>query len=150
MTRWSSKLALFVYGFVILALSHLPLAPAEAAKRRSDLFSIEMDVHIDGRLVASPRLVAPVNTKAAITQSTKQTKEKVYVAVETKRAPNPRMPDALLMTFKVIYVKGKQRKIVSEPQILAQLGERAEITMSDDQNDEALKLSVVARAPKNR
>lgn len=139
MSGWILILTFLIAGF-----------EAQAAKPKNNVFTIEMDVHVDGRLVASPRLLAPPNTKAAITQSTKHTKEKVYVAIHTKRAPNPRMPDALLMSFAVVYTKGKSRKIASKPQILALPGERAVISISDEQHPEALKLSVIARAPSQK
>lgn len=107
-------------------------------------FDLKMELSIDGKHVSSPHIISLPNQKASITQRDDNKKEESFIEVTASDVTNDKIKNGIFMKFVVGYNKEGQRKIISQPEILAKAGEEAEITVGSDDATETLKLKVVA------
>ena len=120
-------------------LSLLSLTPSFASIPGHE---IKMDVHMDGKLVSSPRLIVKSGEMATISQKNKV--DENFVEVETNdENVNDKKLISMKFTLGRINENG-ERIILARPHILAQENESVEITVAEKGNPEKLSLSVTA------
>lgn len=124
---------------LILALGILLTTPSFAAVTNYDL---KMDLSINGKKVASPRMIVKEGEKGSV--SSKGDSEENFIDVIATKGKGK----SIMMDFKIGYVnKDGQRKIISEPKIIALQGEPAQIEISQGA-DKAHNLSLSVTANK--
>lgn len=127
-------------GIVTTLLVVLASSPAFAAKNQYDL---KMDLSMNGKVVASPRLLVVEGEKATVSQKSDDAENSIEVTASEGDLQGRK---GILMDFVVsVVTKDGKRTVVSRPKILTLEGEKA--TLSTHQNDaspEEVSLSVVA------
>lgn len=105
-------------------------------------YDIKMELSMNGKYVASPRVITKVGETASITQDSNG--EKVFVEVNATEKPTNNK-QAILMKFVVGTISATgEKKIVSTPQIITVENQKAKITVGTPQGQEAFSLSVIA------
>jgi type II secretory pathway component GspD/PulD (secretin) len=130
------KTSTIVTAFLLISAS----PSAFAAKQEYDL---KMDLSMNGKHIASPRVLVVEGEKATVSQKSNDEEDTIEV---TATEGDSQGRKGILLDF-VVSVVGKdgKKKVVSRPRILTLEGEKA--TLSSRQNDaspEEVSLSVVA------
>lgn len=123
--------------FLICGLLLSPTAFAQL-----NTYELKIDVAIDGKKVATPKIILKEGEKGTINSKSESTETNIEV-VTTKEKNNH-----LLMKFKVALVgENGQRKIIGEPVIITSEKEPANIEVSQSPNQTS-KLSLTVTAQK--
>lgn len=108
-----------------------------------DSFDIQIDLSMDGRHVTSSKLVINNGEKGSIVHE--KTGEKIFLEVVATDGKAPDGQPAVDMIFEIGRILNNgQRSIISQPRIMALEGEKAEITVGDQNQNELISLSVLA------
>lgn len=104
-------------------------------------YDIKMDLSLNGKHVASGRVIAKEGEVATIVQ--KSNNKKTFIDVITTKTD---MKNAVMMKF-IIGTIGKngKRNIFANPQVIARENETAKFSQGEAGGQEILSLSVVAR-----
>lgn len=129
-----------LFGFVSLVIcSFLFSSPLFAATDK--MFSLQMELSIDGKLISSPSVVTADGELASVTQETPNGRTHIEV-VTTEGTVGKRK--GIMMRFAVSAVDASGKKTyLGRPQIFAYENQPANITVTDDER--TLSLSVIAQ-----
>ncbi len=125
-------------GIALLLISSSALASSKG-------YDLTMDLSLEGKHIASPRVTLKEGKTATVTQMTETGEKFIEVTVAEGTLQNHK---GILMKFTIGTIgKNGERTILAKPQVLAKEGEPAKITQADDKSGvEHLSLSVVAKS----
>ena len=107
-------------------------------------FDLKMELSLNGKVVSAPRVVMKAGETASVIQNTDY--GKTYVDVVASEA-SLKDHKAIMMKF-TISVLGKygKKRVIAKPHIIANAGEMAKISLSENEKGpEQLSLTVVAQ-----
>ncbi len=124
----------------IIALILIAGTSAFAANKGYDL---RMNLTVDGKLVSAPQMIVEEGKTATVTQKNESGDES-FIEV-TASEGSVKNNNGILMKFTIgVVQKNGERKIISQPQILAKENKKAEITVGSNAGTKDMSLTVVA------
>jgi ribosomal protein S4 len=107
------------------------------------VYDLKMDLLVNGKRVSSPRVYVKEGEIARVDEASPRSKSFIEVVASEGEIQNRK---GILMNFTVGYFdKVGNKKIVSQPQVLAKENEIASIEVNNMNGKEKLKLSVLAQ-----
>lgn len=105
-------------------------------------YNLKFDLSLNGKHVASPRLITKEGETASIVQ--KNDEGETFIDVVATKATN--MKNAVLMNFTIGTIgKSGERTTLSKAQIIAKENKQATITQHESDGRENLSLTVIAK-----
>jgi hypothetical protein len=121
---------------IAFALLFLPLTASAATAQ----FDLQAQLIVDGKLVATPRVLALPGEAAELSSMTDTSHDKLKIRI-TASDDGGKIPGGIAMQFEIYYRKGK--KIVeADPEIVAKPGEQTSIFIGK-KKDVELKIKAV-------
>lgn len=103
-----------------------------------DVLVLDVELNLDGRLVAQPNVISFSGETAKIESVSKDGNG---ICIEV--TPTLQNTNQVHMTFVLVKIEQEKKSIISSPQIISLLGQPAEIKIeSQDQSDMSLSLTV--------
>jgi hypothetical protein len=124
--------------FALVLLPSLSFAAPEA-------FRIKSDLSINGKYVASAKIITNAGEQAMVTQKGEDGRETFIAVTPSEGQGQIKGRKAILMKFIVGVIENGERKVLGEPQVMTAENSKAEISMGrpGDAKD-SFSLSVVA------
>lgn len=127
------------YIFAIVALL------SSTAFAASTGYDLNLELSINGKHISSSRIVALAGEKASITQRMENSKDGNFIEVVATEG-EIQGKKGILMNFVVGTIDRDGKKtILARPSILSTENQKAEMTVSEENNKDSVSLSVVAQ-----
>ena len=125
---------------LISFLLFISAASASAAKPRID---VKAELLVNGKVIASPRIIAKSGEFAEITQGARNSKERIRMKILA--APTSEKMDEIMVDMDLEYIVG-ERHLRSKPQVIAKAGSEATMTLEESIKGEKIQLKLTAKA----
>ena len=124
----------------LFILATLLLSTSVFASKKA--YELNLDLSIDGKTVASPKLVVFAGSMGSVIQDTASGNSFFEVVVNEGEVQGNK---GILMKFKVGHIlEDGSRKIISRPTILSENGKEASITIGEDGTAQKVIIKVTA------
>lgn len=100
------------------------------ANLQDDQLTIDLNLAINNKIVQKSKIVTQYGKRSSATQLF-DTKTGSYIEVMPAYDEN----NKLVMQFKIAKIIDKEKRVVSNPVIITELGKKAEVTMSDTEKN---------------
>lgn len=104
-------------------------------------FSIQTEILIAGKVVASPQLIVLADEPASIEQKSEDPGTHLLVTLVASDSLDSRVPDGIQLEMRVDY-KDPNRSFQVKPHVIVKSGEKATLTLPD--SAEAMEMRIVA------
>lgn len=116
---------------------------SSSALASQNSFDIQMDLAMAGKYISSPKITVKEGERGTVIQEDNGQKRFVEVIANSAEAANSKK--AIHMAFVVGNIaKDGSRTTVSQAQIIAKPGKKAQITVGKNDDSESFSLSVIA------
>lgn len=124
------------FALVVLFVSQASFAATNG-------YDLKMEMALDKKTIASPRIIVQENLSAMVTQKTDSEENFIEVTASEGSVGGNK---GILMKFIIGSIgKNGQKTILSEPQVLAKENEPAKIKIEDGHDGGELSLTVIAK-----
>lgn len=124
---------------LICFLMFISMQAALAARPRID---VKTELLVNGKVVASPRIIAVSGESAEITQGARNSKDRMRMKILAK--PTSEKTDEIMVDMDLEYTVG-DRRLHSTPQVFARAGQQATLTLEESTKEEKIQLKITAK-----
>ncbi len=106
-------------------------------------YKLKMNVLLNGKIVSSPEVVVEQGKKATLTQEDSKTNLKTNISILAKEG-EIQGNKGILLDLEIAHLVGKNKKIVTTPQLLVSEGKEALFETANINGSEKFELKVIA------